>query len=80
MLKGGRGKLLQKVVVSIYFVSGCSSTINFSKAEPYGREYIKIELINQEKLNGRNFPLKCLELILVTLCLITPIGQKKVKV
>ena len=36
--------------------------INFSNAKPYGLEHIKIELINQDKWNGHNFPLKYLEL------------------
>ena len=53
-----------------------SSEINFSKAKPYGLEHIKIELINQDKWNRHNFSLKFLELILVTLSSITPIGTK----
>ena len=48
----------------------------FSKAKPYGLEHMKIELINRGKWNDHNFPLKYLELILVTLSLITPIGTK----
>ena len=32
--------------------------INFSKAKPHGLEHIKIELINQDKWNGHNIPLK----------------------
>ena len=50
--------------------------INFSTARPYGLEHIKIELINQDKWNGHNFPLKQLELPLVTMSLTTPIGTK----
>ena len=50
------------------------SKINFSKAKPYGLKYIIIEIINQDKWNGHNFSLRYLELTLVTLSLITPIG------
>ena len=49
---------------------------NFSKAKPYRLEHIKIELINQDKRNGYNFPLKYLELILITLSSMTPILTK----
>ena len=45
-----------------------SSQINLSKkANPYGSEHIKIELINQDKFTGHNFSLKYLELVLVAL-------------
>ena len=44
-----------------------SSKINFSKANPYGSEHIKIELINQDKFTGHNVSLKYLELVLVAL-------------
>ena len=44
-----------------------SLKINFLKTKFYGLEHIKIELINQEKWNGHNFPLKYLKLFLVTL-------------
>ena len=30
----------------------------FQKAKPYGLEHIKVELINQNKWNGHNFPSK----------------------
>ena len=30
----------------------------FQKAEPYGLEHVKVELINQNKWNGHNFPSK----------------------
>ena len=52
------------------------SKINFSKAKPYGLKHIIIEIINQNKWNGHNFSLRYLELTLVTLSLITPIGIK----
>ena len=39
-----------------------SPEINFLKANSYELEHIKIELINQDKWNGRNFPLKNLKL------------------
>ena len=53
-----------------------SLQINFSKTKSYGLEHIKIELINQNRWNDLNFPLKHLELILVTLSSITPVGTK----
>ena len=50
-----------------------SSKINFSKPKPYELEHIKIELVNLDSWNGHNFPLKYLDLILVTLSSVTPI-------
>ena len=35
----------------------------FQKAKPYRLEHTKIEFINQDKWNGRNFPLKDLVVI-----------------
>ena len=52
------------------------SKLNFLKTKAYGLEHIKKELTNQDKCNGDSFPLKYLELILVTLPLITQIGTK----
>ena len=64
-----------QVILKLY-EDASSLKINFSKAGPYWLEHIRIELINQEKWNGLNFPLKYLELILVTLSSITPTGTK----
>ena len=43
------------------FEDASRSKINFSKAKHYGLEHIRIELINQDKVNGQNVPLKDLE-------------------
>ena len=43
------------------FEDASRSKINFSKAKNYGLEHIRIELINQDKVNGHNLPLKDLE-------------------
>ena len=64
-----------QVILKLY-EDESSSKINFSKPKPYGLEHIQIELVNQDKWNGNNFPLKYLELILVTLSLVTPTGTK----
>ena len=64
-----------QVILKLY-EDASSRKMNFSKAKTYGLEYIKIELINQDKWFGKNFSLKYLELILVTLSSITPIGTK----
>ena len=50
----------------------------FQKAMAYGMEHIKKELINQDKCNGQNFPLKYLELLLVTLSFRTNSNQDKI--
>ena len=47
-----------------------------SKSQALLAGHIKIEFINQNKWNGHNFSLKYIELILVTLSSITPIGAK----
>ena len=44
-----------QVILKLY-EDASSSKINFLKANLYG--YIKLELINQEKWNGHNFPWK----------------------
>ena len=51
-----------QVILKLYEDTS-SSKINFSKAKSCGLEHIKIELINTEKWNSRDFPLKYLELI-----------------
>ena len=50
-----------QVILELYEDTS-SSKINFSNAKPYGLERIKVELMNQDKWNGQNFPLKYLEL------------------
>ena len=65
-----------QLIIKIYAHASMSKICFFHKSKPYGLEHIKIELINQDKWNGHNFPLKYLELVLVTLSLITPIGTK----
>ena len=64
-----------QLIIKIYADASMSKIYFFHKSKPYGL-HIKIELINQDKWNGHNFPLKYLELVLVTLSLITPIGTK----
>ena len=63
-------------VISKLYEATSSSHINFSKTKPYGLQRTKIELINHDKWNGHNFPLKYLELILVTVPSIIPIRTK----
>ena len=63
-------------VISKLYEDAPSSKINFSRAKSYWLEDIKIELINREKWNGYNFPLKYLEIFLATLSSITPTGTK----
>ena len=65
-----------QVILKLY-EDASSSKINFSKVKPYVLEYIKIELINKDKYNGHNFPLKYFELILVTLSSILQLGKNK---
>ena len=48
-------------VILKLFKDASRSKINFSKAKHYGLEHIRIELINQDKVNGHNLPLKDLE-------------------
>ena len=50
--------------------------MNFLKFKPYGMEHVKTRLIYHDKQSGHNFPLKHLELVLVTLSSITPVGTK----
>ena len=64
-----------QVILKLY-EDASSPKINFSKAKPYRLVHIKIELINQGKWNIYNFPLKYLDLILVTLSSITQIETK----
>ena len=44
--------------------------ISFAKANPNEVQHTKIELINQDNCNDRNFPWKYLELVLINLILI----------
>ena len=64
-----------QVILKLY-KDASTSKINFSKVNLYGLGHIKIELINQDNCNSQRFPLKYLELLLVTLCPITPIVIK----
>ena len=68
-----------QVILKLY-ESASSATINFSKANFYGLQHVKIELINHDKWNGNNLPSKYFELIFVTLSSITPVGTKWTKV
>ena len=52
---------LNRIQVSLkLYEKASSSKINFSEAKSYGLEYIKMELINHDKWNGHNFPIKIL--------------------
>ena len=64
-----------QVILKLY-KDASSLKINLSKAKPYGSEHIKIELINQDKQNGHNFPIKYMKLFLVTLSSITSTRPK----
>ena len=48
-----------QVILKLY-EKASSSKINFSEAKSYGLEHIKMELINHDKWNGLNFPIKIL--------------------
>ena len=48
-------------VILKLFEDASRSKINVSKAKHHGMEHIRIELINQDKVNGHNVPLKDLE-------------------
>ena len=60
-----------QVILKIY-----KDASNSNIAKSYELKHIKTEMIGKDKWNGHNFPLKHLEVILVTLSLITPIGTK----
>ena len=64
-----------QVILKLYEVAS-TSKINLSKAKLYRLGHVKIKLINQGNWNGQNFSLKYLELILITLSLVTPIETK----
>ena len=48
-------------VILKLFEDASRSKINVSKAKHHGLEHIRIELINQDKVNGHNVPLKDLD-------------------
>ena len=64
----------RQIILKLYEVAS-TSKISF-KSQAHGMEHTKLELINQDKCIGHNFPLKYSGLILVTLSSITQIGRK----